>query len=221
MTTTGSPQRTTEQLVMALESTSPSRRLQVAMAAGVSPQPGDAPVLIGRIGVDPDFQVREMLTWAVLSHPADVTVPLLIRELRSRNPQARAQALHTLSKVGDPRGWPAVTDEFLTSPDADIARAAWRAAAALVPDAERAALARRLAGQLGRGDRSMRLSLSLAYLNLGEDAAPVLDDVAAHGGRRARVHAEAIQEMRVHPETSFDDAVEWARRVHATGEPGA
>lgn len=221
MTTTRNPQRTTEQLVRALESTSPSHRLQVAMAAGTSPLPGDAPVLIGRCGVEPDFQVREMLTWAVLSHPADVTVPLLIGELGSRNPQARAQALHTLSKIGDPRGWPVITDEFLASPDVDIARAAWRAAAALVPDDERAVLARRLAGQLGRGDRSMRLGLSLAYLSLGEDAVPVLDDVAAHGGDRARVHANAILELRAHPETSFDDAVEWAKRVHATGEAGA
>ncbi|MEE8867350.1 MAG: HEAT repeat domain-containing protein [Acidipropionibacterium acidipropionici] len=218
MTTNPRNPRTTEQLIRALESTSPSQRLQVAMAAGADPRPGDVPVLIGRAGVDPDFFVRDMLVWALLSHPADVTVPALIAELGSANPEARAQALHALSKVGDPRGWPAVTDEFIASEDVEIARAAWRAAVALVPDGGQEALARRLATQLGRGDRGMRLSLGMALLGLGEASRPVLDEVAAEGGRRARVHARAVLTMLDDPDTAFDDAVEEAKRVYALGE---
>lgn len=207
--------RTTDQLIRALESTSPSQRLQVAMAAGADPRPGDVPALIGRSGVEPDFFVRDMLVWAMLSHPADVTVPALIRELGSANPQARAQALHALSKVGDPRGWPEITDEFIGSPDVDIAKAAWRAAVALVPEGQQEALARRLATQLGRGDRGMRLSLGLALLGLGDPARPVLDETIRSGGRRSRVHAQAVLTLLERPETAFDDAVEEARRIHA------
>lgn len=215
MTTDATNPRTTGQLIRALESTSPSQRLQVAMAAGADPRPGDVPVLIGRSGVEPDFFVRDMLVWAMLSHPADVTVPALVRELGSANPQARAQALHALSKVGDPRGWPAVTDEFIGSADSDIAKAAWRAAVALVPEGGQEALARRLATQLGRGDRGMRLALGMAFLGLGEPVRPVLDEAVREGGRRARVHARAVLTLLDSPDTGFDDAVEEAKRIHA------
>ncbi|MBK0419836.1 HEAT repeat domain-containing protein [Leucobacter sp. CSA1] len=88
----------------ALENPNPSSRLRAALAAGTHPEPGDVPVLIRRCGTEPDFFVRDRLTWALTRHPADTTVPLLLEALQPDSaPQARAQALHTLSKVGDDR----------------------------------------------------------------------------------------------------------------------
>lgn len=210
---------TPTQLAEALESVSASRRLQVAMIAGSRPEPGDVAVLIRRSGVEPDFFVRDMLVWALLSHPADRTVPALLAELDSANPQARAQALHALSKVGDPRGWPAVTDEFIGSDDDEVARAAWRAAAALVPPGEGEHLARRLAGQLGRGDHTMQLSLSRAYLELGEAGEAVLAEVAETAGSEAALHAETTQRLIAAPDLGFDAAREEALRVWVMGVP--
>jgi HEAT repeat protein len=217
MTSTHHTHHTPQQLAAALESTSSSARLQIAMAAGSHPEPGDVTVLIRRSGVEPDFFVRDMLVWALLSHPADLTVPALLAELGSANPQARAQSLHALSKIGDPRGWPAVTDEFIESEDDDVARSAWRAAAALVPENEKDDLARRLAGQLGRGDHTMQLSLSRAYLELGEAGEAVLNEAAENAEAEAALHAEATLRMIRHPELGFDDAREEAMRVYVMG----
>ncbi len=96
----------TTRLDSALQSPDASLRLRAALAAGSDPMPADVPVLIAHCGTEPDFFVRDMLTWALTCHPADRTVPLLLTELGSPNPQACAQALHTLSKIGDARAWP-------------------------------------------------------------------------------------------------------------------
>ncbi len=126
-----------EGLELALTAPDASARLQAALAAGTHPDPARVGLLVARCAVEPDFFVRDMLTWALTRHPADLTVPLLLAEVTAEvsadGAQARSQALHTLSKVGDPRGWEVVTTELLRDPDAEVARAAWRAAVVLVP----------------------------------------------------------------------------------------
>ncbi len=104
---------TNDQLRAALASADSSSRLQTALTAGTDPDPSYVEVLVERCAIEPDFYVRDMLTWALTRHPADLTVPLLLEEAQSDVPQARSQALHSLSKVGDPRGWAAVTDAVL------------------------------------------------------------------------------------------------------------
>lgn len=210
---------TPSELARALEALSPATRLQVAMTAGTHPEPGDVAVLVRRCGVEPDFFVRDMLVWALLSHSSDETVPALLAELDSANPQARAQALHALSKIGDPRGWPAVSDDVIADRDDEVARAAWRAAAALVPGDQRERLARRLAGQLGRGDHTMQLSLARAYLELGEAGGDALAEVAGSGTSGPALHAEAIQRLIADPDLGFDAAREEALRVWVMGVP--
>jgi hypothetical protein len=109
-----------------------------------------------------------MLTWSLTRHPASITVPGLLKETRAESNQARSKALHTLSKIGDPRGWTAITRDLLQDPDDDVARSAWRAAVALVPEGSTAELAVRLSTPLGRrGDREVQLSLSRAMVALG------------------------------------------------------
>jgi HEAT repeat protein len=197
--------------------TDASVRLQAALALGTNPDPEFIGTLIDRCAVEPDFFVREMLTWALLRHPPSATVPKLVEQLRAERPQARSQALHTLSKIGDRRAWPAITPDLLTDADDEVARSAWRAAVALVPAALSAELAQVLATQLGRGDRATQLSLSRALLALGEVIVPLLRTATKDPEPAVRRHALATERLRHDPEAGFDFAIEEAKRIVALG----
>ena len=203
------------QLRAALAVADSSARLQTALAAGTYPDPSYVDVLIERCAIEPDFYVRDMLTWALTRHPADLTVPLLLEEAKSATPQARSQALHTLSKVGDPRGWAAVTDAVLRDPDDEVARAAWRASVVLVPEGGEGELAKALALQLGRGDRGVQLSLSRALVALGEAAGEAVDAASTHKDEKVGLHAVATERLMRDPDESFDAAVFEAQRIVA------
>src|SRR5262245_25214906 len=84
-----------------LEDSSSSVRLRAALAVGTTPDPRFIDKLIERCAIEPEFHVRDMLTWALTRHSASMTVPELLKEVRSERAQARSQALHTLSKIGD------------------------------------------------------------------------------------------------------------------------
>ncbi|MBT1678527.1 HEAT repeat domain-containing protein [Curtobacterium aurantiacum] len=194
-----------------------SVRLQAVMAAGTTPDPADIDVLVAQCAVEPDFFVRDMLTWALTRHPAEDVVARVLPELERPEPQARSQALHTLSKIGDPGAWPAVRP-LLGDRDDEVLRAAWRTAVALVPDGERAALARTLAVQLGVGDRERRLSLSRALVGLGEDTvAPILAAAADRGTDAVLEHVRETERLLHDPDAACALAVERARREVALG----
>lgn len=189
-------QRATAERV--LTDADPSTRLKGAMAAGTHPDPELLDLLITRGAVEDDFNVREMLVWALLSLPAALTVPRLIAELDDPRPQARAQALHALSKIGDRSAWPAITPDHIDDPVPEVARSAWRASVALVPDGGEVELAQRLVRHLGRGDHDVQRGLSLNFFTLGLSARPVLQTlvdhenpaVAAHAGETLKLLAE-------------------------------
>ncbi|WP_342709279.1 HEAT repeat domain-containing protein [Micromonospora pattaloongensis] len=194
-----------------------STRLKAALAIGTHPAPGVVDALVARCAIEPDFFVRDMLTWALTRLPPEITLPKLRAELRSGRAQARSQALHTLSKIGDRSAWPAITPSLLHDADDQVARSAWRAAVVLVPDGEREALAAELAAQFGRGDREVRLSLSRALAALGDVAAPVLRAALGHHDPTVRAHASATQRLLHDPDAGFDLAVDEATRVVALG----
>lgn len=199
-------------LTTALEHLDASFRLAAALGAGTAPDPGQIALLVKRCGVEPDFFVRDMLTWALTRHAQDLTLPLLLDELHSPSAQARSQALHTLSKIGDPTTWSAITTGHLHDPDPEVARTAWRTAAGLVPTGQRAALAHELVRELGRGDKDLKRSLSRALLMLGDDAMAPLDAAAArHTDPAVRVHACASLRLIADPESAFvlDPADAW------------
>jgi HEAT repeat protein len=179
----------------ALTATSSSDRLQTALTAGTYPDPAYVVPLIERCGIEPDFFVRDMLTWALTRHPSDLTVPVLLEQLTSVIPQARSQALHTLTKVGDPQTWSAISTDMLHDPDIGVARAAWRAAVILSPDHQKPALAIELVKELGRGDRSTMLSLSRALLDLGNTVPSALRAAASKGTPAVKLHAADTQTM--------------------------
>ncbi|MET8829826.1 HEAT repeat domain-containing protein [Streptomyces sp. NPDC004610] len=205
-----------------LEDSRASVRLRAALAVGTAPDPRFVAKLVERCAIEPEFFVRDMLTWALTRHPVTMTLPEVLREVRSERAQARGQALHTLSKIGDRRAWPAITRALLSDPDDEVARSAWRAAVVLVPDGEEDALAAELATQLGRGERETRLSLSQALVALGERIAPVLETATASPEPRVRAHALATQRLLRDPDAGFEPAIEEAKRVVAlAGAPTA
>jgi len=207
-----------DRLRAALGGGDPSTRLRTALDAGSRPRAEYAEVLIARCSVEPDFYVREMLTWALTRHPSSATVPLLLEQLRSEVPQARSQALHTLSKIGDPAGWAGVTLELMQDDDVEVARAAWRAAVLLAPESERHGIARVLATQFGRGDPDVRLSLVRAFAVLGAEADTVLAEASVWGDDRSRMHAIVARRLMDDPDEGFETAMFEAERIVVLGE---
>ena len=61
-----------------LQHTNPSARLRAALAIGTTPDPSYIGELLERCAVEPDFNVRETLTWALMRHPESLTVPRLV-----------------------------------------------------------------------------------------------------------------------------------------------
>ncbi|MGW3960782.1 HEAT repeat domain-containing protein [Amycolatopsis sp. NPDC005003] len=206
-----------DRLLAALGAGNSSTRLQAALAAGTGADPALAGALLERCAIEPDFFVRDMLTWALTRLPAETTVPLLLAQLGSGRAQARSQALHTLSKIGDRTTWSAITGSLLRDADDEVARSAWRAAVVLVPAGERAALAAELAGQLGRGDRTVQLSLSRALVALGEVTEPALRAGLASADPVVRAHARATERLLHDPDAAFDVDIDEANRIVALG----
>lgn len=149
-----------------------SIRLRAALQAGTEPDPGLIGELVSRCRVEPDFYVRDMLTWALTRHrPAD-TVPMLIAELGSptgqapSRSQARSQALHTLSKIADliacpPSQW-ACSPTLTTTSRAVPGERRWKSwrRTRRRDDASLDVLAT----QFGRGEFDLRRSLSRAFV---------------------------------------------------------
>ncbi|TAJ92766.1 MAG: HEAT repeat domain-containing protein [Gammaproteobacteria bacterium] len=206
-------------LIAALADGNESVRLKAALAIGSDPEPGLVDMLVDRCAVEPNFYVRDMLTWALIRFPSEITVPRLLAELRSECAQARSQALHTLSKIKDAGAWPAITRSLLRDPDDEVARSAWRAAVVLVPEGQEKGLAEELAAQLGRGNREMQLSLSLALVALGEVAiGQILQQAMTSDDPRVRAHARATERLLREPDAGFKLAVDQAKRVFVLGK---
>ncbi|MBU4189298.1 MAG: HEAT repeat domain-containing protein [Propionicimonas sp.] len=204
-----------DRLKAALQAEPASARLQTALAAGLRPNDRYIDQLVERFTIEPDFFVRDMLTWALIQHDPTLTLERVLPELSSVFPQARAQALHTLSKIGDQRAWPAITTELLADAEDEVARTAWRAAATLVPDGEESALAETLSTQFARGDRTTQRSLSRALAALGDVATPVIKKAKRRRNPAVRTHAIATEKLIKNPDAGFDVAIEAAQRIVA------
>jgi len=202
----------------ALQVSSSSERLQAALTAGTYPRDEYVEVIVERCAIERDFLVRDMMTWALTRHPASVTVPRLLAETTSPVAQARSQALHSLSKIGDPRGWTAIGPKLLADTNDEVARSAWRAAVILVPEGGEGDLATQLATQLGRGARDLQSSLTRAISSLGSQADAALESVSAHRDPVVRLHAAATRYTIDNPEEGFESALFEAERMLLTEE---
>jgi HEAT repeat protein len=206
-------------LIAALSADDESVRLNAALAIGTNPEPGMLDTLLARCAIETNFYVRDMLTWALIRLPSQISVPRVLAELHSEVPQARSQALHTLSKIKDASAWPAITRSLLRDSDDEVARSAWRAAVALVPAGQEKGLAEELAAQLGRGDRAVQLSLSRALVALGEEVVgPVLQMAMTNEDPSVHAHASATERLLRDPDSGSGPAVDDAKRIFALGK---
>jgi HEAT repeat protein len=151
-----------------LDSPDQSVRLKAALAAGTYPEDNFIEVLISQCAIESDFFVRDTLSWALMRNDVAKVVQRLKIELRSPNLQAKSQAIHTLSKIGDKTNYPLITDEMLFDSDDFIASTAWRVASVLVPEDQKLDLVAKLITQLGRGDSDVQFGLTRFLCALGD-----------------------------------------------------
>ena len=151
-----------------LDSPDQSVRLNAALAAGTYPEDDFIEVLISQCAIESDFFVRDTLSWALMRNDVTKVVKRLEIELQSPNLQAKSQAIHTLSKIGDKTNYPLITDEMLFDSDDFIASTAWRVASVLVPDDQKLDLVAQLITQLGRGDSDVQFGLTRFLCALGD-----------------------------------------------------
>ena len=173
-----------------LSSPDQSVRLQAALTAGTYPDPEYIDVLIEQCRFETDFYVRDTMSWALMRNERGKVVEKLRLELQSSNPQAKSQAIHTFSKIGDKNNYPLITDEMLFNENELVASTSWRAAVTLVPDAQELDLIEKLISQLGRGDSDLQFALTRSICNLGKLIVKPLQLAAKSNTEEVRLHAE-------------------------------
>jgi HEAT repeat protein len=173
-----------------LNSPDQSVRLKAALAAGTYPNPDQIKILIQQCASESDFFVRDTLSWALMRHDQKSVVEHLKVELNSENTQARSQALHTLSKIGDKENYALITRELLLDPDDFVASTAWRSASVLVPEKDKPALVELLISQLGRGDSDTQFGLTRFLCAIGQPIIAPLKQAAQSSDESIRTQAE-------------------------------
>jgi HEAT repeat protein len=160
-------------------------RIEAALEIGKLADSRALPLLLERLGTEPDFFVRENVTWAVVRIGADAVVPL-IDLLHGTDVAARFNAAHTLSKLADARAVPALL-ATLDDPDEKLVQKAVYALGAIGDVSALPALLERV----GSGSRELRSSVNEALEVFGELAIPYL--VAAMATREASVRVEVAE----------------------------
>ena len=173
-----------------LNSPNQSVRLKAALAAGTYPNLDHIEVLMRQCASETDFFVRDTLSWALMRQDRSTVVQRLIPELKSINPQARSQALHTFSKIGDKENYSLITADLLLDADDFVASTAWRSASVLVPDADKPALVEILISQLGRGDSDTQFGLTRFLCAIGEAIVAPLMHAAQSADETVRTQAD-------------------------------
>ena len=171
-------------------SSNQSVRLKAALTAGTYPKSEYIKILVSQCAIERDFFVRDTLSWALMRHERKQVLERLVPELQSTIPQARSQALHTLSKIGDKENYFLITTEHLFDPDDVVASTAWRAASVLVPDDQKEILVKFLITQLGRGDGDIQFNLTRIFCNIGEPIVEPLNLAAKSDVEKVRIHAQ-------------------------------
>lgn len=173
-----------------LASDDQSVRLKAALAAGTYPQSDFVEVLISQCRHEPDFFVRDTLSWALMRQNREAVMERLIPELTSPIAQARSQAVHTLSKIGDKANYSLISQDLLLDQEDTVATTAWRAASVLVPDDQKDTLVKVLITQLGRGDSDTQFGLTRFLCDIGPKIVEPLSKAAESSNEEIRTHAE-------------------------------
>ena len=184
-----------------LDSPDKSVRLKAALAAGTYPEPDFVDVLIDQCAHETDFFVRDTLSWALIRNDIPKVIERLKRELHSENAQAKKQALHTLSKIGDKQFYSLITREHFLDSNDEVAVTAWRAASVLVPESEISNLTAIFVTQLGRGESDVQFDLTRFLCALGDSIIEPLTEATQSPKEEIRIHASftlmRFEEMRL------------------------
>jgi len=172
-----------------LQSPDQSVRLKAALAAGTFPKPEYIDVLVSQCALEPDFFVRDTLTWALMRNEVEKVVERLKPELVSENPQAKSQALHTLTKIADRRFYSLITHEHFFDSHDKVAVTAWRAASVLVPEDQKSRLTEILLTQLGRGNSDVQFDLTRFLCALGDCIVKPLKAAVSSPKEEISIHA--------------------------------
>lgn len=172
-----------------LDSPDTSVRLKAALAAGTYPEPDFVDVLVDQCAHETDFFVRDTLSWALIRNDIPKVIERLTSELHSDNVQAKKQALHTLSKIGDKQFYSLITLEHLLDSNDEVAVTAWRAASVLAPESEIPNLTAILVTQLGRGDSDLQFDLTRFLCALGDSIIKPLNEAVQSPKEEIRIHA--------------------------------
>ncbi len=113
---------TTQTLIEQLHHPDHAARSRAVLALGQAGETGAVPTMVAAMAAEPDFAVREDMTWA-LARMADAALDPLIVLLRDERSAARHQAAHVLGKMRDARAVDALIGA-LNDADATVVRKA-------------------------------------------------------------------------------------------------
>ena len=175
---------TLEQALQAAAHADPKVRQEAALRLGTLADGSVAGRLVELLVDEPDFFVRETLTWVVVAQ-RESTLPHLLAAL-DRADASRVQVLHALSKIRDAST--EVVDRIVPlaeDPDPAVAAKAWWALGRTAVPSTADVLAR----HLGTGDDDRRRALTSALEQFGGPAVPVLVEALEDGSPAVRRHA--------------------------------
>ena len=191
-------------------------RIRAALHLGAVRDRSALPVLTQRLGSEPDFYVREQLTWTLVQMTEDA-LPGVLALLEQPDMVVRLQAVHTLSKMKDRRATSALV-KVLSDQDDEVAR---RAAFALGQGKDPESLQALLAG-LGHEQAERRNTLSMALQSYGSSALPDLQVALQHSRQEVKVHAAETLGLIANPaaapalakvlQTDAGDSTNWELR---------
>lgn len=161
-------------------------RQRAAVAIGQRSDPTLAPAIAELLWDEPDFFVRETLTWVLTRTPA-TAVEAAIDALHDTEVGVRLQALHLLSKLADPDSSAKVA-KHIDDPNPVVAdKARW--ALARIGDPSAIPL---LVQQLGATDLTTRDSMTNTLSQFGTPAVPTVAAALHHADPSVRAHAADV-----------------------------
>lgn len=161
-------------------------RLRAVMALGQAADSAALPALLDQLRVEPDFFVRDNLSWAIARCGEGGVMPL-IALLSDADAGVRYHAAHTLSKLGDTRAVDALI-ALLNDADADVVQKAVYALGRL-GDARAVPV---LASQIGVGTRELVTTRREAFEAFGDAAVPELADLLSHADSSVRIEVTEL-----------------------------
>ncbi|GGK67928.1 HEAT repeat domain-containing protein [Ornithinimicrobium pekingense] len=185
-TTPTTTDRPTKAALTALSHPDKDVRQEAAVRLGRAADPADVPALARALWAEPDFFVRETLTWALTRTPQSAAREA-VAVLDGTDGDVRLQAVHLLSKIAEPSTVPAVS-RLLDDPDpAVVDKAGWALSRVGHPE-----VVPLLLDRLGPSSLPARDALTRALAHLGAAAVPQLTDALTEGTDAVRAHAAEV-----------------------------